>query len=305
MKVFGISGGRDRGNSEILLKQAFIAIEKACGAEIEFIRLLDTEIKACTGCEGCMTAHSRGDWDFRCVHGKDEDHFFFIETKCREADAIIFSLPVYNLQPPGLFMKFLNKLHASGDYRNYIRTNSKVGAAIMVGGTDWTNFGATFAGFGIAEFCDTFDCLADQMTVQFCASSGAILLDDEAMARATRVGENVATALISGKRAGIYGGEEGVCPVCHGNLLEYRGGELWCPMCEMKSEYTIVDGKIKIAFSEQAITDNRWGVSGQDFHFSEIRRVHKKASDGREIINEKRIVYDSYKEPLALPVLKK
>jgi multimeric flavodoxin WrbA len=41
MKVLGITCGRKNGNSELLLKQAFKAIEEKCGAETEFIRLQD------------------------------------------------------------------------------------------------------------------------------------------------------------------------------------------------------------------------------------------------------------------------
>jgi multimeric flavodoxin WrbA len=51
MKVLGITCGRKNGNCELLLKQAFKAIEEKCGAETNFIRLQDAYIKDCTGCE--------------------------------------------------------------------------------------------------------------------------------------------------------------------------------------------------------------------------------------------------------------
>ena len=53
MKVLGISCGRKMGNSEILLKEALMAME-AEGAEIEMIRLHDMYIKPCLGCNGCI-----------------------------------------------------------------------------------------------------------------------------------------------------------------------------------------------------------------------------------------------------------
>jgi multimeric flavodoxin WrbA len=41
IKVLGITCGRKNGNSELLMKQAFKAIEEKCGAETAFIRLQD------------------------------------------------------------------------------------------------------------------------------------------------------------------------------------------------------------------------------------------------------------------------
>ena len=60
MKVFGITCGRKNGNSEILLKEAFKAIEQNCDAETSFVRLQDATIIPCTGCETCMTKTQQG-----------------------------------------------------------------------------------------------------------------------------------------------------------------------------------------------------------------------------------------------------
>ena len=303
MKVFGISCGRRSGNSEILLKQAFMAIENSCGAETAFVRLQDAEIKSCTGCESCMRQHIAGNWEFRCVHKKEEDHFFFIESMLREADAIIFSTPVYNLQPAGILTRLFNKLHASGDYRELVKTQPKLGAAITVGGTDWTNFGMTFAAMAVSEFCGTFDNIVDTLKVDFCPAPGAVLLEPEVMARAYKLGENVAAALMKGKRAGAYAGPEGVCPYCHGTLLEYRSGELWCPMCESKADFSIEDGKLKVSFSEDALAHSRWAPYGQDLHIENIAKGHKKAALGSDTIKENLKKYEQYKAPVSLPEL--
>ena len=101
MKVLGLCSGRKNGNTEIMMKEAFMAIEEKCGAECRLVRIQDTVINTCIGCETCMMNHLKGNWDFRCVHKTGSDHFYFIEQLMREADAIIVSSPAYNLLPTG------------------------------------------------------------------------------------------------------------------------------------------------------------------------------------------------------------
>ena len=83
-------------------------------AECKIVRVQETKINTCIGCETCMVSHLKGNWDFRCIHKNGSDHFYFIEQLMREADAIIVTSPAYNLLPTGQLIKFLNKVHASG-----------------------------------------------------------------------------------------------------------------------------------------------------------------------------------------------
>jgi multimeric flavodoxin WrbA len=300
MKVFGVTCGRKNGNSELLLKEAFKGIEEKCGAETSFIRLQDATILPCTGCESCMKHHITGDWDFRCIHKKEADHFFFIETQFREANAIIVSAPVYNLLPPGILIVMLNKLHASGDYRQVVKGKPKIGAAITVGGTDWTNFAMPVASATVMELCGGFASVVDHLDVQFNPAPGAVLLDRELMARARKLGENVADAL---KNPGKieFKGAAGVCPSCHGRLIEVREDGVFCPMCEAKTDVSMESGSRKVAFGEEAIRKNRWGEWGGQLHIQNIIKGHKKAMDNKELIDEKRKEYADYKKPMNLP----
>jgi multimeric flavodoxin WrbA len=300
MKVLGITCGRKNGNSELLLKQAFKAIEEKCGAETEFIRLQDAYIKACTGCETCMINHMRGNAEFRCIHKPEEDHFFFIEQRMREADALIFSMPIYNLLPAGIVVKYLNKLHSSGDYRDVTMKKNKIGATITIGGTDWTNYGNAIGNLITMSFCSGYNSIVDSLNASFVPSSGAVLLDDWLMSRAYKLGENVAEAMMTGKVE--YKGPESICFNCHGNLLEYRNGELWCPSCECKADFEVIDGKLKVNFSRDAINHNRWGEWGDKEHINNIARGHRIALAGKDIIAEKRKLFD--KKPIELPEIK-
>jgi len=167
MKVLGICSGRKNGNTEIMMKEAFMAIEEKCGAECQLVRLQEAEIKTCTGCETCMMNHLKGNWDFRCIHKNGSDHFYFIEQLMREADAIIVSSPAYNLLPTGQMIKFLNKLHASGDYRDVVHKNNKVGAAFSLGGTDWTNFTLNVCKMAAMELCGSYEAVVDAVHFDF------------------------------------------------------------------------------------------------------------------------------------------
>jgi multimeric flavodoxin WrbA len=300
MKVLGITCGRKNGNSELLLKQAFKALEENCGAETSYIRLQEAYIKACTGCETCMINRIKGNVEFRCIHKPEEDHFFFIEQKMREADALIFSMPVYYILPVGIAITFLNKLHSSGNFRDLTRNKPKVGATITIGGSDWTNFANSIGNLITQQFCGGIHTIVDSLNIGFIPSSGAVLLDDELMARAYKLGKNIAQASMSGRLE--YKGPEGVCPCCHGNLLEYREGELWCPMCEHRADLQLTDKKLKISFSQEAIGSNRWSRPALKEHLEIIGRGHQKALAGKEVITEKRKLFD--KQPISLPEIK-
>jgi hypothetical protein len=117
------------------------------------------------------------------------------------------------------------------------------------------------------------------------------------MARIYRLGENIADAMMTGKAE--YKGPENVCPYCHGNILEYRDGELWCPICECRADFEIINGKLKVSFSQDAIDHNRWCERAIKDHFDIISRGHRAALAGKDIIAEKRKLF--YKLPIELP----
>jgi len=53
MKVLGLACGRKMSNTEILVKEALMGAEET-GAEVELVRLMDLNIKPCTGCNSCV-----------------------------------------------------------------------------------------------------------------------------------------------------------------------------------------------------------------------------------------------------------
>ena len=304
MKVLGLCSGRKNGNTEIMMKQAFMAIEERIpDAVCQLVRVQETTIHTCVGCESCMINHLKGNWDFRCIHKNGTDHFYFIEQLMREADAIIVSSPAYNLMPTGQLIKLLNKMHASGNYRDVVEKENKIGAAFSIGGTDWTNFTLNVCKMIAMEMAGSYEALVDAVHFDFVPSKAAILLEEEAMDRMYALGLNVANALIekqSGKQM-EYVGTQGICPDCHGNLLEKRSDGWYCPQCLTKASLSMIDNELIVDFTEEEIAKNRWSIWGKRLHDNNIRKGHGKAAEGKDLIKERQKKYVEYERAVELP----
>lgn len=310
MKVLGLCSGRVNGNTEMMMKEAFMAIEeKIEGVECELIRVQETEINTCIGCEACMINHLKGNWEFRCVHGIDTDHFYFIEQKLRAADAIIVSSPAYNLLPTGQLVKILNKMHASGDYRSvYLNPeNYKVAGAFSIGGTDWTNFTLNTCKMIAMEMCGAYSTLADAVHFDFYNGIGNVLIDDVVMPRMRQFGENIADALIARANGEKYEykGQKGICPDCYGTLLEIREDGVYCPECLTKANVSLIDGQLIAEFTDEERAKNRWSDWGREHHDNNIRKGHMWGAENRERIRERSKKYKAYGHVAELPEIKK
>lgn len=289
MKVLGLCSGRKNGNTEILMKEAFMAIEEKCGAECKLVRVQEAAINTCIGCESCMVNHLKGNWDFRCIHKNGSDHFYFIEQLMREADAIIVSSPAYNLLPTGQLMKLLNKMHASGNYRDVVEKENKIGAAFSIGGTDWTNFTLNVCKMIAMEMVGSYEALVDAVHFDFMPSKGAVLLEDDVLERMHKLGENIADALLAKEKGEklSYRGTPGICPDCHGNLLEIRSDGIYCPQCLTKAKVSMVDDELTVEFTGEEIAKNRWSIWGKRLHDNNIRKGHQKAAEGNDMIQKR------------------
>lgn len=305
MNVLGICCGRKNGNTEIMMKEAFRAIEEKCGAQCELLNLQETEIKSCVGCETCVMSHMKGDMDFRCIHSRDSDHLYFVEQKLRCADAVIVSAPTYNMMPPGIMIRFLNRLHGTGDYSDVVEKNPKIGATFTIGGSDWTNYTLPAANMITMYLTGSFETIVDKCHFDFLPAPGAVVLEEDILERVRLLGERVAEALLD-KAAGrkpVYRGEPGLCPDCHGTLLEKRSNGWYCPQCLTKADITVEDGEIKVAFTDEERGKNRCSTWGQDLHIRNIQRCHKKAADNAETVAVRRKEYAVEGHIVELPAL--
>jgi multimeric flavodoxin WrbA len=102
MRILGLCCGKKLGNSEILVKEALMGAEEV-GAAVEIVRLLDLNIKPCTGCNVCTMSLFEGR-SGACVL---KDDFAFLDEKFMECDGLIVGSPIFEKTPPGA-LKVLN-----------------------------------------------------------------------------------------------------------------------------------------------------------------------------------------------------
>lgn len=290
MKALGISFGRKMQNSEIMVKQVLKQMEKR-GFETSFIRVHDLNIKQCTGCMACvmsLLAGKSGD----CII---KDDMKILDEAIYESDAIVVCAPVYVLSPNGLFKTVCDRLSVSHDqaFRKHARElgekkglpeeqlvdkrffKKRAMGLLSIGGAktkNWTSFGLpqmyeiTFSGMNVVDGYGAYNGMEYMHLVA----------NEKLMKRMTKMGDNLADAL--GTEGGLdkwYGDEEGVCPVCHCDLLTilHDKGRVECPICGIEGELAITDGQINVSFSEKQQKRSRLKYGGKLEHYLEIKHA--------------------------------
>lgn len=284
MRIVGLSCGRRNGNNELLLKRAMTQARIVSGADLEIIRLQELNLKDCIGCETCMRGLTTGG-DGLCVV-KDDDMGWLANT-VKEADALILATPIYDLIPTGTVVTLLNRVLGIGkEYQAYCRAHPKIGAAIALGGSDWINLADPLMDLAVRNLSK--GCIiVDKMVVGHNPAPSMVVLDDTAMERADLLGRRVGSALLDPQRA-VFSGDAGICPGCHCNLLEPRGGDrVGCPFCDAEGTVQVQDGQMVIHWDEASVENNRFGPAGDIHHRADIATSHKKAHENQALIRQR------------------
>jgi multimeric flavodoxin WrbA/putative sterol carrier protein len=102
-KIVVFDGGpRDDGCSKTaFFAKKFCEGAESAGAEVEYIRLKDKEIKPCIGCFNCWTK-TPGE----CIYKDDMGE---LRKKYREADFIVFASPLYIFTVTGILKNFMDR----------------------------------------------------------------------------------------------------------------------------------------------------------------------------------------------------
>lgn len=286
MKILGISGGRKDSNNDSMCKEALKGAKEA-GAEIEFIHLMDLEIKYCTGCTACVQSLMTGKGN-RCVL---DDDFDWLLEKMLNADGIVFSSPIFEKGVPGIFQTITDRFGPRMDKGNNVvatklaKENNtkapdpriledKVISYMGIGGSDWV----------IRFECDAgMHALTPGWKVidnEVFPWSTDIVVDDEKVARAYQIGVNIAKAAKDIENAS-YQGEEGVCPHCHSNnfYLDKDSNKAICCLCGIEGEIKIVDGKVEFDFPEEQLEHAHDTLPGKLKHVEDIGKTVEKAKE--------------------------
>ncbi len=311
MKVVGIVAGRHNGNSEILVKEALLACQEA-GAECKLINLFDYKILPCTGCEGCTMqmgeiAMGKRDKYTGCVL-KDKDDIDKIINEVQSSDGVIIGVPSYDLAPSALYLLYAHRALAYevsfrleiGDLK---KNPNLVGGLIAVGGSchDWQSM--TLEVLGASMFTQSIQ-VVDQMMATRNGRPGNVLLRDEQIEQAHKIGEHVAEAIQTPveERHWLGDPDMGMCPVCHSSLI-YPGDPHWdgvefpfeCAVCGCGGDL-VKDESGKFKFVVDPVNGqirNRNINKARALHLDEIVQTRIDFFKQQDVVKEK---YKKYKE---------
>jgi len=293
MKVVGISFGRRNGNTDILVKEALFGAKAAMPEiEVEFINTCTLNIGRCRGCGACSQSLEKGK-DNDCIL---KDDFQKVEEILRTADSIILGAPVYVLQPVGQFKDFVDRFSCRHDYSAITwvldkrRTGEMPGNAddfpmerfkkrtvsyISVGGAttdNWTSMGtATLHLFGFPPMMKVMG----NYNANAMGHVANPLLDDKLISDIHEMGARTVLGL-NDESVEFFQPDnkpQGVCPVCHQRLITILPGTttVECPICGIEGELSIVDGAVKVEFSEAQQNRARGTFAGLREHTVEIQ----------------------------------
>lgn len=308
-KIMGITAGRKNGNSEFLLKEALMACEEM-GAEVRMINLRDYNILDCTGCTSCTKAMSEGKY-VGCVLDEKDDKKKIMDVMLKQ-DAVIFSSPTYDLLPCSVYLRFAQRSLAYEtaflETIGYIEHKDRVAGLISVGGSTRSWQSMALEGLQATMFTTDFQ-VVDMLMAQSVAGNGQCLLNDDLMARARKLGENImkAVQMPEGKKEWL--GDEGMgwCPNCHSNSL-VLGQPQWdglcfpveCSVCGAGGNLEKTeDGKWKFVINkDNGLIKDRTTVSGRALHLKEIMECQGgffSSPEKLKLVGEKKQKYVSKK----------
>ncbi|APC39181.1 flavodoxin family protein [Clostridium estertheticum] len=280
MKVLGISGGRKDGNNDAMCKEALMAA-KEMGAEVEFVHLLDLDIKYCIGCTACVGSLMTGKGNM-CVL---KDDFDWLLNKMLDADGVIFTNPIFCKGTPSLFLTIRDRFGPRMDRGNNVIA-TKIAKATGGKAPDpriLKDKVISYIGFGGSDWVTRFqcDCAIQALTPMwkvidnevFPWSTG-IIIDNDKVTRVHEIGMNLAKAAKDIANAS-YKGEKGVCPHCHSRnfYLDRESTHAICCMCGIEGDVKIIDGKVRFEFPKEQLEHAHDTLSGKLIHVEDIKNT--------------------------------
>lgn len=286
MKVLGISFGTKNGNNDAMCKEALKGA-KEMGAEIEFINATALNIKPCTGCIACVSSLMSGRGNICAV----KDDFEWLLDKMLDADGIVVADPIFEKGATGLFHTITDRFGPRMDRGNNIISTKiaeashgtypdprilkdKVISYMAIGGSDWgTLVQCDHAMHALTPMWKVIDNDCFQW-------SKGIVMDDEKLNRAHKIGEQIAKAA-ENIEAAQYQGEEGVCPHCHSRnfFLDKDSTHAICCLCGIEGDIVIKDGKVAFEFPETQVEHAHDTLSGKFIHGNDIKRMEGELSE--------------------------
>lgn len=288
MKILGISAGTKNGNNDAMCKEALMEAKKL-GAEVEFIRLLDLDLKHCTGCIACVKALMNGRGNICSL----KDDFEWLKGKMLDADGIIFTVPIFEKGVAGIFKTVVDRFGPRMDRGNNVvakkiaeenggvapderNLKDKVISYIGIGGSDWTT--------RIQCDCEMLSLTPMWKTIDnevFPWSKG-IIMEDDKIKRVQEIGRNLTLAARDIENA-TFKGDSGVCPHCHSrNFYVQNDGSATCCLCGIVGKFEINETGLKFIFPEEQLEHAHNTLSGKFIHMNDIKTNESKLMEAKK-----------------------
>ena len=310
MKILGISFGTTNGSNDAMVKEALMGAKEA-GAEVQFVHILDWDIKNCSGCCACSKGLVMGAGNICSIKDELDDLLDLI----LDADGIFVSTPIFEKGATGFFHNLNDRLGPRADKgMNYMAmqmakdgkgkpvdprwVKDKVISFIGVGGSDWTTRVATDCGMLALSWGWK---IVDIKTYSW---SKSIIMEDDKVAEIHQMGMELAEAAKDMEHAG-YKGDEGVCPHCHCRNFHIIPGtaKAICCLCGIEGELVNKDGKLVFEFPEEQYAHAHDTLSGKEIHGRDIFQNESQlmADKKSDKFKEAAARYKAFLEPVQPP----
>jgi multimeric flavodoxin WrbA len=251
--------------------------------------------------------------------GTDDGAWFWNELL--ESDGLIVSAPIYSRTIPGklrllgdkisgpqadvAFTRELLRMRAAGEPVPVQFTidervlKPRVGAFIASGGSIPTRWKTLALPLMHTLTASMQVAVVDQMQVAGAGSPASVVLQPDALARAARLGEAVASQLGVAYDDAEYRGDPGVCPLCNLDVVALLPeGRVECASCGAVGRLVVTDGRAHVEFDEAGRQQSILAYAEKLEHFHEVQQTAAEHAPLRAQITAAQDEWKAWERPL-------
>ena len=299
--ILGLSCGNPEGSAEILLKAALQAAE-ADGAGVALVCLDDLELPLRPVGPGQAAAADDGPW---------------LWDRLMESDGLIVSTPIYARTITGKLKLVADRLAGPAAdvafaeaYRRILAAGEtpavafpydervfrpRVAGFIAVGGALTSQWKSLALPLLHQMTFSAHIAVADQLLVGGAGMPRSVVLDEEALRAAERVGRTVGSQLGLPFDRVEYRGEPGLCPHCHLSVVTVSGAEVECATCGAGGRLAVEGGGAVIRFDDPAALERSVATMAEKrAHFAEVQETAARQGSLAEEIDRRAATYAAF-----------
>lgn len=290
-KLLGLSCGGAGSSSEIALKEALQAAE-AAGTEVEMVRL--DELHLPMGPDP-----------------KEPDDAWWYWERLMECDALIISSPIYSRTVPARLKLLADRLlgpnadaaiverliamrDAGEEPSVWFRLDERVlkprvGGFIAVGGALTPQWKTLALPVMHTLTLSMQIAVVDQFVIEGAGTPRSVVLDPAALSRSAQLGAAVAAQAGRTFDEAEYVGPEGLCPMCHLDLVVLTGRDIECGTCGARGRLA---DDLSVEWTD--LTCSVISLHEKREHYQEILDTGARQNKERDRINELADAYNAY-----------